>query len=109
LIKRVANFPKSSQLFSGGISEIANDGGTAVPDTILTGFLGSGKTTLLNRILKGDYGLKVAVLVNDFGAINIDSELIVGVEDNAISLANGCVCCQIRDDLIKLISCAICG
>lgn len=76
---------------------------SAIPVTILTGFLGAGKTTLLNRILNGDHGLRVAVLVNDFGAINIDAELIVGVEDNAISLANGCVCCQIRDDLIKTV------
>ena len=70
-----------------------------IPLTILTGFLGAGKTTLLNRILNGNHGLKVAVLVNDFGSINIDAELIVGVESNVISLANGCVCCSIRDDL----------
>ena len=75
----------------------------SVPLTILTGFLGSGKTTLLNRILNGDHGLRVAVLVNDFGAINIDSELIVGVEDNVMSLANGCVCCTIRDDLVETV------
>jgi G3E family GTPase len=74
-----------------------------VPATILTGFLGAGKTTLLNRILNGDHGLRTAVLVNDFGSINIDTELIVGVEDNAISLANGCVCCEIRDDLLETI------
>ena len=71
----------------------------AIPVTILTGFLGAGKTTLLNRILNGDHGLKVAVLVNDFGSINIDAELVVGVESDVISLANGCVCCSIRDDL----------
>jgi len=75
----------------------------AIPVTILTGFLGAGKTTLLNRMLNGSHGLKVAVLVNDFGAINIDTELIVDVEDNAISLSNGCVCCQIRDDLVETI------
>ena len=83
--------------------EIVENSETAVPVTILTGFLGAGKTTLLNRILNGDHGLRVAVLVNDFGSINIDTELIVGVEDNAISLANGCVCCQIRDDLIETV------
>lgn len=74
-----------------------------VPVTILTGFLGAGKTTLLNRILNADHGLKVAVLVNDFGAINIDAELVVGVESNVISLANGCICCTIRDDLIETV------
>jgi G3E family GTPase len=83
--------------------ELSHSADPAVPVTILTGFLGAGKTTLLNRLLNGDHGLRVAVLVNDFGDINIDTELIVGVEDNAISLANGCICCQIRDDLIETV------
>ena len=74
-----------------------------MPVTILTGFLGAGKTTLLNRILNGDHGLRVAVLVNDFGSINIDADLVVGVESDVISLANGCVCCSIRDDLIEAV------
>jgi len=74
-----------------------------IPLTILTGFLGAGKTTLLNCILNGNHGLKVAVLVNDFGSINIDAELVVGVESNVISLANGCICCTIRDDLIATV------
>ena len=78
-----------------------------IPVTILTGFLGAGKTTLLNRILNGNHGLKVAVLVNDFGSINIDAELVVGVESNVISLANGCICCTIRDDLIATVMEAI--
>ena len=76
----------------------------AVPLTILTGFLGAGKTTLLNRILTGDHLLRVAVLVNDFGSINIDAELVVSVEGGVVSLANGCICCSIRDDLIDAVT-----
>jgi len=75
----------------------------ATPVTVITGFLGAGKTTLLNRILNGDHGLRVAVLVNDFGAINIDADLVVGIKDDVVSLANGCVCCSIRDDLVETI------
>jgi G3E family GTPase len=84
--------------------EIIHDNGRTVPITILTGFLGAGKTTLLNRILTGNHGLRVGVLVNDFGSINIDAELVVGVDNNMISLANGCVCCQIRDDLVEAVT-----
>ncbi|WP_019528052.1 CobW family GTP-binding protein [Dasania marina] len=71
-----------------------------IPATIISGFLGSGKTTLLNRILRADLGLRAAVLVNDFGSINIDSQLISNHDGNVMSLANGCICCNISDDLI---------
>lgn len=73
---------------------------TPTPLTILTGFLGAGKTTLLNRLLNAPHGLRVAVMVNDFGAINIDSQMIVGIEGETISLSNGCICCTIRDDFL---------
>lgn len=78
---------------------------SATPVTVLTGFLGAGKTTLLNRILNGDHGLRAAVLVNDFGSINIDADFVVGIESggDVISLANGCVCCNIRDDLLTAV------
>jgi len=88
-------------LLTGPVEQNFPSGAGAIPLTILTGFLGAGKTTLLNRLLTGAHGLRVGVLVNDFGSINIDAELVVGVDANMISLANGCVCCQIRDDLIE--------
>jgi G3E family GTPase len=80
---------------------IAIPGRDPVPVTLLTGFLGAGKTTLLNQILNGQHGLRVGVLINDFGAINIDAELVASVEENTINLTNGCVCCEIRDDLVN--------
>lgn len=76
-----------------------------IPVTILTGFLGAGKTTLLNHLLHADHGLRVAVIVNDFGAINIDAQLVVGVEGegegDTLELSNGCICCTLRTDLLR--------
>ena len=74
-----------------------------IPVTVLTGFLGAGKTTLVNRILSEPHGLRIAVLVNDFGEIDVDGELIVGVAAQKVTLANGCVCCEVRDDLLAAV------
>jgi len=70
-----------------------------LPLTVIGGFLGAGKTTLLNRWLRNAGGQRLAVLVNDFGALNIDAELIAANTGETIALSNGCVCCQIGDDL----------
>jgi G3E family GTPase len=74
-----------------------------LPVTIITGFLGSGKTTLLNYILSNQQGLKTAVLVNEFGEIGIDNELIVSTDKDMVELNNGCICCTINDDLINAV------
>lgn len=70
-----------------------------LPATLVTGYLGAGKTTLLNRLLGGGHGRRLAVLVNDFGAVNIDSALVLAHDGQTVSLANGCICCAITDDL----------
>ena len=74
-----------------------------MPVTIITGFLGSGKTTLLNHILKNQEGLKTAVLVNEFGEVGIDNELIVTTGDDMVELSNGCICCTINNDLVNAV------
>ncbi len=74
-----------------------------VPVTILTGFLGSGKTTLLNRILKEDHGHRIAVIENEFGEVGIDSEIIEKSDEQIIEMNNGCICCTVRGDLIKIL------
>ena len=80
-----------------------NDGETQIPVTVLTGYLGSGKTTLLNRILSEDHGKRYAVIVNEFGEIGIDNDLIVESDEEIYEMNNGCVCCTVRGDLIRVV------
>src|SRR5437868_4830791 len=74
-----------------------------IPVTVLTGYLGAGKTTLLNRILSEPHGKKFAVIVNEFGEIGIDNELVVGADEEVFEMNNGCICCTVRGDLIRII------
>ena len=74
-----------------------------VPVTILTGFLGSGKTTLLNRILKEDHGHRIAVIENEFGEVGVDGDLIEKSDEQIVEMNNGCICCTVRGDLIKIL------
>ena len=76
---------------------------TQVPVTVLTGYLGAGKTTLLNRILSEQHGKKYAVIVNEFGEIGIDNDLIVDADEEVFEMNNGCVCCTVRGDLIRIL------
>ncbi|HEY8033712.1 MAG TPA: GTP-binding protein [Methylocella sp.] len=74
-----------------------------IPVTVLTGYLGAGKTTLLNRILSEDHGQKFAVIVNEFGEIGIDNDLVVGADEEVFEMNNGCICCTVRGDLIRIV------
>ncbi len=76
---------------------------TSTPVTVLTGYLGAGKTTLLNRILTHEHGKKVAVIVNEFGEVGIDNQLVVDVDEEIFEMNNGCICCTVRGDLIRII------
>ena len=74
-----------------------------IPVTVLTGYLGAGKTTLLNRILTEEHGRRFAVIVNEFGEIGIDNELVVGADEEIFEMNNGCICCTVRGDLIRIV------
>jgi G3E family GTPase len=92
-----------TELTSSSLDTLSELPKLGMPVTIITGFLGSGKTTLLNQILKNKQDLKVAVLVNEFGDINIDSQLLVSIDQDMLELSNGCICCTINDGLVDAV------
>ena len=83
---------------------VAADIPSSIPVTVLTGYLGAGKTTLLNRILTYEHGKKVAVIVNEYGEVGIDNQLVIDADEEIFEMNNGCICCTVRGDLIRIIS-----
>ncbi len=82
---------------------MAEPSSSKIPVTVLTGYLGAGKTTLLNRILSENHGKKYAVIVNEFGEIGIDNDLIIGADEEVFEMNNGCICCTVRGDLVRIL------
>jgi G3E family GTPase len=85
------------------VSSLTPDVDDRVPVTVLTGVLGSGKTTLLNRILTEQHGLRIAVIENEFGEVGVDDALVLGAEEEVFEMNNGCICCTVRGDLIRIL------
>ncbi len=75
-----------------------------IPVTVLTGYLGAGKTTLLNRILTENHGKKYAVIINEFGELGVDNDLVVDTDEEVFEMNNGCICCTVRGDLIRIVN-----
>src|ERR1700710_599334 len=80
-----------------------SDAQTQIPVTVLTGYLGAGKTTLLNRILTENHGRKYAVVINEFGELGVDNDLVVDTDEEVFEMNNGCICCTVRGDLIRIV------
>ncbi len=85
------------------MSNLSQEIDTRIPVTVLTGFLGSGKTTLLNHVMTADHGEKIAVIINEFGEVGIDNQLVVGADEEIFEMNNGCICCTVRGDLIRIL------
>ncbi len=85
------------------MSQATSDPSHQVPVTVLTGYLGAGKTTLLNRILSENHGRKYAVIINEFGELGVDNDLVVDSDEEVFEMNNGCVCCTVRGDLIRIV------
>ena len=97
------DFERDAMTPTDHVDALDEERDTRVPVTVLTGFLGSGKTTLLNRILTEHHGLRIAVIENEFGEVGIDDALVVDAEEEIFEMNNGCICCTVRGDLIRIL------